>query len=86
MDPNQKLMANQDEPFSNSKSYRRLVEKLIYLTNTGLDISYAIGVVSQFIQNPHIDRWNVVTHILKYIKKATGQGLLYEGKENTQIS
>jgi len=49
MDPNQKLMANQDEPFSNSKSYRRLVEKLIYLTNTGLDISYAIGVVSQFI-------------------------------------
>lgn len=61
MNPNQKLMVNQDA------------------------ISYAIGVVSQFIQNPHIDRQNVVIHILKYEKRGPGQGLLYDDKGNTKI-
>jgi len=48
MDPNQKLMANQGEPFSDPKRYRRLVGKLIYLTITRPDLSFAVGVVSQF--------------------------------------
>ena len=29
--------------------------------------------------------WNVVIRILRYLKKASGQGLLYEDKGNTQI-
>jgi len=37
------------------------------------------------MQNLHIDYWNVVICISKYIKKALGQGLLYEDKRNTQI-
>jgi len=37
------------------------------------------------MQKPHIDRWNVVISIFRYIKKAQGQGLLYENKGNTQI-
>jgi len=35
---------------------------------------------------PCIGHWNVIIHILRYLKKALGQGLLYEDKENTQIS
>jgi len=38
------------------------------------------------MQAPHVDHWKVVIHILRYIKKAPGQGLLYEDKGNTQIS
>ena len=38
-----------------------------------------MGVVSQFMQNPHLDHWNAVMRILRYVKKAPGQGLLYEG-------
>ena len=64
----------------------RLVGKLIYLTITRPDISFAVGVVSQFMQNPHIDHWNAVVHILRYVKRALGQGLLYEDKGNTQLS
>jgi len=37
------------------------------------------------MQNSYIDNWKVVIHILIYIKKALGQGLLYEDKVNTQI-
>jgi len=31
------------------------VGKLIFRVITRLDISYKVGVVSQFMQNPHID-------------------------------
>jgi len=55
MDPNQKLMADQDEPYSNPERYKRLVQKLIYLTITRPNISFTISVVSQFMQTPHVD-------------------------------
>ena len=55
MDPNQKLLPNQGEPYSDPERYRRLVGKLIYLTITRPDISFAVGVVSQFMQSPHND-------------------------------
>nr|KYP63797.1 hypothetical protein KK1_018383 [Cajanus cajan] len=51
MDPNQKLMAEQGESFSDPKRYRRLVGK------------------SQFMHAPHIDHWNAMICILRYIKK-----------------
>ena len=86
MDPNMKLMADQSEAHLDPERYRRLVGKLIYLTITRLDISFSFGVVSQFMHNPHVDHWNVVMHILRYIKRAPGQGLLYEDKGNTQLS
>ncbi|KAG2406196.1 Retrovirus-related Pol polyprotein from transposon RE1 Retro element 1 [Vigna angularis] len=85
MDPNQKLMTDQGEPFSDPERYRRLVGKLIYLTITRPDLSYPVGVVSQFMQNPHVDHWNAVLRILRYIKGSPGQGLLYENKGNTRI-
>jgi hypothetical protein len=65
---NQKLLPNQGEPYSDPERYRRLVGKLIYLTITRLDISFAVGVVSQFMQSPHKDHWDAVIRILKYIK------------------
>ncbi|RDX76967.1 putative mitochondrial protein, partial [Mucuna pruriens] len=86
MDPNMKLMVKQGEPYSDPERYRRLVGKLIYLTITRPDISFAVGVVSQFMQAPCVDHWTTVLRILKYIKKTPGQGLLYEDKGDTHIS
>ena len=74
MDPNLKLMADQGKVSSNLERYRRLVGKLISLTIT----RRLVGVVSQFMQNPCVDHWNVVIRILRYLKKTLGQGLLYK--------
>jgi len=52
MDSNQKLMRDQDELFSNPERYRRLIGKLIYLTIRRPAVSFPVGVVSQFMQNP----------------------------------
>jgi len=51
MDPNAKLLPNQKKPMSNPEQYRRLVEKLNYLTITRLDISFGVSVVSQFLNS-----------------------------------
>ncbi|RDX80698.1 Copia protein, partial [Mucuna pruriens] len=72
MDPNMKLMVKHGESYSDPKRYRRLVGKLIYLTITRPDISFAVEVVT-------------VLHILRYIKKTPGQSLLYEDKGDTHI-
>jgi hypothetical protein len=49
------------------------------------DITFAVSVVSQFLNAPCVDHWNAVIRILKYIKSAPGKGLLYENKGNTQV-
>ena len=60
MDPNIKLFPNQGEPFSDSGRYRRLVGKLNYLTITRPDISFAVSVVSQFLNSPCEAHWDAV--------------------------
>lgn len=50
---------------------------MIYLTMTGLDLSFAISLVSQFMQHPRKPHWNAVMRILRYIKGYPGEGLLY---------
>jgi len=85
MNPNQKLTTEEGKLFSNLERYRRLVGKLIYLTITRLGLSFAVGVVSQFMQTPCLGHWNAIIRILRYLKKAPEQGLLYEDKGNFQI-
>ncbi|XP_061366398.1 uncharacterized protein LOC133317477 [Gastrolobium bilobum] len=75
MDPSVKLLPNQGEPLSDHKRYRRLVEKLNYLTVTRPDISFAISVVSQFLNSPCQEHRNAVIPILRYIKAFLGKCL-----------
>ena len=99
MDPNVKLLPKEGEPLENSEEYkkpvgepledpgqyRRLIGKLNYLTITRPNISFVVSVVSQFLQTPCQSHWDAVIHILRYIKEAPGQGLLYEDKVHTQV-
>jgi len=73
MDPNTKLLPNHGEPICDPEQYRRLVGKLNYLIVTRPDISFAVSVVSQFLNSPCEDHWNVVIRILKYIKRSRGK-------------
>ena len=59
--------------------------KLNYLTVTRPDISFAVSVVSQFLNSPCERNWDALICILKYIKGAPGKGLLYEDKGHAQI-
>ena len=64
MGPNQKLVKDEGELFEDPSRYRRLVEKLNYLTITRPDISYAVSVVSQFLEAPRVLHWEAVIRII----------------------
>jgi len=68
MDSNVKLLPNQWEYLLDPEKYRRLIGKLNYPIVTHPDISFAINVVSQFLNSICEVHWNAIIHILKYIK------------------
>nr|CAN80247.1 hypothetical protein VITISV_027801 [Vitis vinifera] len=85
IDPNVKLISGQGKPLGDPGRYLRLVGKLNYLTITRPDISFHVSVVSQFLQSPCDNHWDVVIRILQYIKSTPGQGVLYENRGHTQV-
>jgi len=59
-----------------------VIEKLIYLIITRLDLTFVVGVVSQFMKAPCMGHWNAIIRVLSTSKRAPGQGLLYKDKGN----
>jgi len=44
--------------------YRSLIRSLRYIVNTKLDLAYAIGVVSRYMEAPGREHWAAVKRIL----------------------
>ncbi|XP_059654930.1 uncharacterized mitochondrial protein AtMg00810-like [Cornus florida] len=57
--------------------YQQLVGRLIYLSHTRPNITYAVSVVSRFMHEPSEEHMNAVYRILKCLKNALGKGLLF---------
>jgi len=58
LEQNVKLSANEGNLMEDTTMYRRIVGSLIYMTIIRPDLSYVIGVVSQFMKTtrkPHLD-------------------------------
>ena len=60
------------------KRYQKLVGKLIYLSHTRPDISFSVGVVSQFLHDPIEEYLEAVSQILRYLKKNPSHGLMFK--------
>ncbi|XP_055814453.1 uncharacterized mitochondrial protein AtMg00810-like [Solanum dulcamara] len=63
-------------PLTNPTQYQRLVEKLLYLTMTRINIAYVVQVLSQFMHNPKQSHRDAALRVVKYIKQAPGLALL----------
>ncbi|GJT03951.1 ribonuclease H-like domain-containing protein [Tanacetum coccineum] len=70
-----KPVNKKDKPLSNITEYQKLLGKLIYLTHTRLDISYAIHSLSQFMHSPLTSHLKLALSVLKYLKNALGKGI-----------
>ena len=86
MDSNIKLLLGLGESLEDLEKYHRLVGGLNYLIVTRSNITFAISVVSQFLNAPCDSHWHVVMCILQYIKNASGCRLLYEEKVIPKLS
>ncbi|CAN6704192.1 unnamed protein product [Malus baccata var. baccata] len=85
LDSNLKLKTHNDL-VPNLSYYQRMVGKLIYLTITHPDISYAISIVSQFMHFPSMDHLKIVHRVLRYLKGSIGRGILMRNNSHTRIS
>ena len=59
-----KLEDGEETPLVENTLYRQLVGSLLYLTHSRLDLSYAVGEISMFMQESHELHWKVAKRIL----------------------
>jgi hypothetical protein len=57
--------------------YKQLVGILLYLTHSRPDLSYVVGAVSRFMQEPHELHWKVAKCILRYVHGTITFGIHY---------
>ncbi|XP_040996209.1 uncharacterized mitochondrial protein AtMg00810-like [Juglans microcarpa x Juglans regia] len=85
MEPNIKLAKDDDELFHDPALYRRLVGKLIYLTNTRPDLNYSVNLLSQFMATPRVPHYNAILKVLRYVKATPGQGLYFPASSKLEL-
>ncbi|XP_019436613.1 PREDICTED: uncharacterized protein LOC109342946 [Lupinus angustifolius] len=83
MDYNIKLHSSSGSPFPDPAPYRRLLGKLLYLTNSRPDISYAVSHLSQFNSCPTDQHHQAANRILRYIKSSPALGLFFLSQNTT---
>jgi hypothetical protein len=72
-----KLEDGGETPLVDNTLYRQLVGSLLYLTHSRLDLSYAVGTVSRFMQELHELHWKDVKRILRYVQGTITFGIHY---------
>ncbi|XP_019176341.1 PREDICTED: uncharacterized protein LOC109171741 [Ipomoea nil] len=83
--PSHKLSKNEGDLLDDTTPYRRLVGKLLYLTITRPDISFATQQLAQFLDSPTNLHLQAAHRVLRYIKGAPGQGLFFPASSDLQL-
>ena len=66
--------------------YKRLIGKLIYLTVTKPNITFAVEVLNRFMHQPRETHWLAAMRVLAYIKSCPRKGLVYRKCGHVRIS
>ncbi|GAU41486.1 hypothetical protein TSUD_239620 [Trifolium subterraneum] len=85
LDPAVKLHNDAGKLYEDISSYRRLIGRLLYLTNTRPDISFAVQQLSQFLHKPTMVHFNAACRVVRYLKHNPGRGLLFSRHSDTQL-
>ena len=63
------------DPLDDPTTYRRLIGKLVYLTNTRPNITYVVSHLSQYVVAPTKDHLQAALRVIRYLKQTIGQGI-----------
>ncbi|KAL8154787.1 hypothetical protein AgCh_000227 [Apium graveolens] len=87
MDTNLQINKDGGGELLNATDYKSLVGCLRYLVHTRPDISYAVGIVSRYMEHPTVLYLEAVKRILRYIRGTIHFGLVYsKGSGNHLLS
>ncbi|XP_020970300.1 uncharacterized protein LOC110268460 [Arachis ipaensis] len=73
-------------PLPDATIYRRLVGRLLYLTNTRPDLSYSVGCLSQFMDSPTDAHLKAAYRIIRYLKQSPATGLFFSVNNSFTLS
>ena len=62
---------------SDPYKFRTIVGSLQYRSLTHPDIAYTVNKLSQFMDQPTCDLWNAVKHLLRYLYRTIGHGVMF---------
>lgn len=86
MEPNAKLSTTNGSALPDAAVYRRLVGRLLYLTHTRPDITYAVHKLSQFMSHPTDIHLQAAYRVLRYLKGDPAQGLFYSASSPMKLT
>ncbi|KAM7469434.1 hypothetical protein LguiA_007617 [Lonicera macranthoides] len=78
-------LSDKGELLKDPGRYRRLIGRLIYLTVSRPDITYAVHVLSRFMHQPTKVHMETALKVVRYLKNAPGQGLLFSSNNDFKI-
>ena len=85
MEQNLRLSKYEGTPLANPGQYRRLIGRLLFLTLTKSDITYAVHRLSQFVALPRQPHMIALNKILQYFKASPGKGIFFSSSLDLQI-
>ena len=80
-----KLSKDDDGSIVDPTLFKRLVESLIYLTTTTLDIVYALNLISRFMESPKDSHSQESKRILRYVSSIKDLGIIYSTSKNFKL-
>jgi hypothetical protein len=86
MDHTTRLHTDDTDLLQDVSMYCRLVGRLIYLTNTRPDLSYAVGRLSQFMNKPSNAHYHAACKVLRYIKGSLAKGIFFSASSDLRLS
>ncbi|XP_038887251.1 secreted RxLR effector protein 161-like [Benincasa hispida] len=85
MEVNKKFYMHESKDLVSSTIYHLLVGSFICLTLTRPNISYSVGVVNHYMQNPKKPHFEVVRKILTHLKGTNECGFLYKKGDDCKL-
>lgn len=86
MEPNLKLSDSSGDLLPDPSVFRKIVGKLLYLTHTRPNITYAVHKLSQFMSTPRTDHLKAAQRVLRYIKNDPAHGLFYSASSTVSLT
>ncbi|XP_019430584.1 PREDICTED: uncharacterized protein LOC109337944 [Lupinus angustifolius] len=85
MIPGAHLHQDSSTPFDDPSAYRRLIGRLIYLTNTRSDITFCVNQLAQFMACPTSFHHTAAMKVLRYLKATPALGLFFPADSVIQL-